>query len=137
MKAALIVPDHALAELRPRPARRRLAENVVCMYGEEKERVINIRWRGRFPANVVRMATRAWMKIGTVAEMHGGCLPENVGKLVRVLTNVPNENGCIKVEAMFGNLLSTYNIDTGERTGLEKSANAEFKNLRRVWRDRK
>lgn len=35
--------------------RRRLADNVVCMFGDEREPVANMRWRGRYPRTVTRM----------------------------------------------------------------------------------
>lgn len=34
--------------------RRRLAENVICLHGQDREPVANVRWRGRYPRNVVR-----------------------------------------------------------------------------------
>lgn len=38
----------------PKAERRKLAENVVCMFSEDREPIVNMRWRGRYPPNVDR-----------------------------------------------------------------------------------
>lgn len=49
----VVLPADPVQEMR-KGARRKLADNVVCLFSEERDPVVNIRWRGRYPPNVDR-----------------------------------------------------------------------------------
>lgn len=38
----------------PKVERRRLADNVICLFNEGRHPVVNMRWRGRYPRNVIK-----------------------------------------------------------------------------------
>lgn len=45
----------------PAVERRRLAENVICLRNDDRDKVTNIRWRGRYPRKVNRF--RPWDRL--------------------------------------------------------------------------
>ena len=50
----------------PNVQRRRLADNVIALWPEDRPKVENIRWRGKYPHIVTRM--QSWIDAHTIRE---------------------------------------------------------------------
>jgi hypothetical protein len=80
--------DSAPTEIRDVPQqhpepRRRLAPNVVCMFAEERQRVVLPRWHGRYPRVVTRLAEWRQFWNGDVVVITKGM---NAGKRLKILS---------------------------------------------------
>lgn len=67
-------------------ARRRLAPNVVCMFPDDREPIIQPRRRGRYPRGVASIKDVERLRVGVVAEVvnAGPKSQENVGARVLI-----------------------------------------------------
>ena len=114
----------------PRPQRRHLAPNVVCMFDADRPAVANARRCGRLPRNVTRFEIPPFV-IGEVVEIfHGGTNPNN-GKRVKIVGRNPVD-GDFCIEAMSG-ILHTIDND-GKPNGLSARAQCPPKRLRHIPR---
>ena len=80
--------------------RRRLADNVVCLFPEDRSPVVQTAGRrGRYPAKVSRLESVPRLRVGAICEVLN-CQPlENVGLIVRLLdVNARNEWGIETVD---------------------------------------
>lgn len=111
-----------------RPERRRLANNVICLFPEDRPPVINPPRRGRLPSCVVparrlEELRHAWQQPGAVAELCGTVRSENKGVRVRLIGK--KADGCWLIETVRGELT----VEGGERVSI---AHTPPKNLRRA-----
>ena len=114
----------------PRPQRRHLAPNVVCMFDADRPAVANARRRGRLPRNVTRFEIPPFV-IGEVVEIfHGGTNPNN-GTRVKIFDYLAS-SGEFCVDAVGGTIF-TFNSD-GAPTGQGTRAFTTPKNLRHIPR---
>ena len=111
-----------------RPTRRHLAQNVVCMFDDDRQPVANARRRGRLPRSVTRFIIPPFFAGEVVEIFYPGGNPNN-GKLVKVLGYVPRENE-FDVEALNG-MIHTFD-EHHNPVGQHKTATAPGRNLRRI-----
>jgi len=112
------------------PARRRLAQNVVCLFAADRPPVVNARPRGRLPRGIARLEMPSFA-IGDMAEIfYGGANPNN-GKQIKIVGRNPVD-GDFCVEAMSG-ILHTFDKD-GKPNGSSARAQCPPKRLRRIPR---
>jgi hypothetical protein len=104
----IVLPALTPAELEPpKPTRRRLADNVVSMFTDERAPVVNQNRRGRLPRGVI--ALRRWERIhvGDYCVVWGSAASPsmNHGRLVRITARV--DASLWDVEAVDG-MLTTF-----------------------------
>lgn len=110
------------------PSRRRLAQNVVCLFDDDRSPVANVRCRGRLPRSIVRFSMPP-LAVGDVAEIFFGGTNPNNGRQVKIVGYHPDD-GDFCVEAMSGTL-HTFDNDHNP-TGQSRRAYCPPKKLRRV-----
>lgn len=129
-KGAATAPEICLATDAPH-IRLRLAENVICMFADDRPPVANtnVRRRGRLPRNVLRFRIRP-LEPGDIAELCRGALPSNHGRRVRILA-YNYQRGGYDIEAVSG-YLDVFDVETGELDGQDRTSFANPNNLRRI-----
>jgi len=82
----IVLPAPQHDEPKPtKPERRRLADNVVALFHEDRPPVVNVRWRGRYPRVVTRLRTWSRLHAGDYCTIWGSRFADNNGKVVRLL----------------------------------------------------
>lgn len=81
----IILPAEPVANTQPKVERRRLADNVVCMFDGEHEPVVNMRWRGRYPRVVTRMHTGKRLRPDSYCVLWHPKDPRNHGCVVQLI----------------------------------------------------
>ena len=81
----IILPAEPVASEEPKAERRRLADNVVCMFAQEREPVATMRWRGRYPRVVTRMHTGNRLRPGSYCVLWHPKDPRNHGCVVQLI----------------------------------------------------
>lgn len=120
-----------------KPSRRRLANNVVCMFAQDKEAVTNIRWRGRYPRVVTRL--RFWDRLHPgdycifwpVLEWRG--MSPNEGAVIRLIKPDESYPGWWLVKGVHRQLHTSWTDDPTNPDGyaLSWETLAHETNLRR------
>jgi hypothetical protein len=81
----IILPAEPVANDEPKAERRRLADNVVCMFDGERAPVVNMRWRGRYPRSVTRMYTGNRLYPGVYCVLWNPIDQRNHGCIVQLI----------------------------------------------------
>lgn len=116
--------------------RRRLADNVICLFSQDREPIARQRWRGLRSGNVVKISIRPRLMPGDFAQIWGDPTWSNHGKLVRLKSQVRRSDMppgvWWEVEAVCDQL-TLVDVDTGEKTGHRGRRGVSLeKHLRRV-----
>lgn len=133
----IVLPAEPQAEPK-KVERRRLADNVICLFNDDRDPVVNIRWRGRYPRNVTKRYS--W----TADRIHVGdfCVywpdpdrrgvAKNEGVIVKVIER-KNHKAEWSVRAINRPLATHYVDDPDNPEGHKESWTAicKEKNLRR------
>lgn len=102
------------APAQPIHSRRRLADNVVCLYQEDRPPVEQIRGRrGRFPACVTQIHTVPRLRIGAICEIYRTAVEHNRGIVVRIFEIT--QEGDICVESVFGREIHYSTGNSGKK----------------------
>ncbi len=73
------------AQATPAVERRRLAENVICLRNDDRDKVTNILWRGRYPRVVSRMCQRSRLNPGDYCLIWTSKEKKNHGRMVQLI----------------------------------------------------
>lgn len=93
-------PVPAQHAARPKTERRRLADNVVCMFEQDRAPVENIKWRGRYPNAIARLWARYRLYPGAYCELWHPKDKRNHGCVVQLIEIDKGAVGLWRVRAV-------------------------------------